>query len=365
MKKLIITILGTLLFFLWGAGCSKEESHIHDYKYYVVKQASCTEKGLLELVCNTCGNKSYQDIESTGHTMVNGICSVCGENGNTESNAAVDYSVFYNMEKLYELSKTFSFSYTKEEFLEFVDDSRFTNIYINGSGNLKATTDDGLVVNLGDVRQEFSVENSSTAIIHEIKIVKGYLWIYYTNGTFEEIGRFSELINVENGIIGFVINKENQLLVRFENDSILSVGTIADFPTEVDNSVLVYKKKLEAYYVYGVMDLNVENVSIPFTHLGKPIVGICRNAFSNCQKLRSVIISDGYKDIASSAFYHCASLKEVTIPSSVKTISDFAFAGCSNLETVYYNGTAAQWASITISPGNEYIQTARVICQNK
>ncbi|MGN1052395.1 MAG: leucine-rich repeat domain-containing protein [Candidatus Scatosoma sp.] len=297
--------------------------------------------------------------------MVNGVCTVCGEIESTNSNnAPVDYSVFYNLEKLYEQSKALAHPYTKEDFLQFVYDSRFTNLYINGSGNLKATTDDGLVVNLGDVRQEFSKENSSNEIIHEIKIVKGYLSVCQKNGTIETIGHFKELTNETNGIIGFVLNKENQLFVRFENDSIISLGKIADSPTEVDNSVLVHKKHLEAFYVYGVMDLGVENVSLPYTHLGKPIIGIWNNAFSKCQKLRSVIISEGYTIIDSSAFYHCAALKEVTIPASVKTIGDFAFAGCSNLETIYYSGTAAQWAEITIYAGNEYLQTARVICQN-
>ncbi|MGN1062169.1 MAG: hypothetical protein ACI4RO_03490, partial [Candidatus Scatosoma sp.] len=302
MKKLISLFLCPLICFLGLFGCAKETMHIHEFKYYVVKQATCTEKGVLELVCNTCGNKSYQDIEPTGHTMVNGVCTVCGEIESTDSNnAPVDYSVFYNLEKLYEQSKALAHPYTKEDFLQFVYDSRFTNLYINSSGNLKATTDDGLVVNLGDVRQEFSMENSSNEIIHEIKIVKGYLSVCQKNGTIETIGHFKELTNETNGIIGFVLNKENQLFVRFENDSIISLGKIADSPTEVDNSVLVYKKHLEAFYVYGVMDLGVENVSLPYTHLGKPIIGIWNNAFSKCQKLRSVIISDGYTIIDSSA----------------------------------------------------------------
>ncbi len=43
------------------------------------KEANCTEDGLKETVCNECGNVTNTEVlPATGHTWVDGVCSVCG-----------------------------------------------------------------------------------------------------------------------------------------------------------------------------------------------------------------------------------------------------------------------------------------------
>ena len=66
--------------------------HVHQWsKFYIAKDATCTEDGILEAICS-CGEKSYQTLLSVGHKYKNNVCSVCGneekeEDGNENENA--------------------------------------------------------------------------------------------------------------------------------------------------------------------------------------------------------------------------------------------------------------------------------------
>ena len=72
-------------------------------------------------------------------------------------------------------------------------------------------------------------------------------------------------------------------------------------------------------------------------------------------------IHTGAKIILIFAFDNCTSLKSVTIPNSVTTICNAAFYYCNSLSTVYYGGTAEEWADISIdSTGNDKLTSATV-----
>ena len=129
-------------------------------------------------------------------------------------------------------------------------------------------------------------------------------------------------------------------------------------------------------------------------------------AFRGCTSLKTVTIADGVTAIPSYMFEECEGLENVTIASSVNSIGYGAFDGCSSLTsivipenvtridswtfrgtslsyivlpaslrridtdafthsplTVYYEGTAEQWASISINyqwNGNKPLQTATI-----
>ena len=85
-------------------------------------------------------------------------------------------------------------------------------------------------------------------------------------------------------------------------------------------------------------------------------------AFAYCSELTSVTILEGVTSIQSLMFLHCSSLTSIVIPSSVTSIRTNAFYQCSSLQTVYYSGTAEQWAEIEIGDGNESLTDATVYC---
>ena len=75
------------------------------------------------------------------------------------------------------------------------------------------------------------------------------------------------------------------------------------------------------------------------------------NAFHNCQDLESITLPASLKTIESSAFGYCRNLSEIELPTSLTTIEISVFDGCSSLETVFYDGSLAQWSQINTSNG--------------
>ena len=84
--------------------------------------------------------------------------------------------------------------------------------------------------------------------------------------------------------------------------------------------------------------------------------------FFGCDSLTDVTIPKSVTSIDEWAFYGCESLTSVTIPVSVTSIGESAFYACSRMADVYYKGTAADWAKITIEEGNEDLTNATLHC---
>ena len=76
--------------------------------------------------------------------------------------------------------------------------------------------------------------------------------------------------------------------------------------------------------------------------------------------LTSVTIPDSVTAIGNSAFSSCSNLTSITIPDSVTSIGRMAFYDCDSLTDVYYAGTQAQWAAITIGEYNECLASATI-----
>ncbi|MCD7729574.1 MAG: leucine-rich repeat domain-containing protein [Clostridia bacterium] len=65
------------------------------------------------------------------------------------------------------------------------------------------------------------------------------------------------------------------------------------------------------------------------------------------KKIVTEISIENITAINSYAFYNCQSITNITISDSVTSIGNYAFYNCKSIESVYYNGTASQWASIS------------------
>ena len=77
--------------------------------------------------------------------------------------------------------------------------------------------------------------------------------------------------------------------------------------------------------------------------------------------LTEVVIPNTVTAIEQYAFRFNKELKTIEIPTSVTTIGERAFEGCDALATVYYGGTAEQWAAIAIGNYNSALEKATVI----
>ena len=121
-----------------------------------------------------------------------------------------------------------------------------------------------------------------------------------------------------------------------------------------EDGVLYDKGKTTLVYVGN---LTKESFTIPSS-----VTRIAVCSFKGCKTLTSITIPASVNNIGRSAFNSCTGLTSVTIPNSVTYIDDWAFIGCDNLTDVYYTGTAADWAKITIKGGNGPLTNATLHC---
>lgn len=117
------------------------------------------------------------------------------------------------------------------------------------------------------------------------------------------------------------------------------------------------------YEVTGLGSYLGQEIIIPYSHNGKPVVSIGeyafldkdgiasvriprsitsieRGAFKDCSNLNSVVF-DKYgqlKTLGSEAFSDCVSLQSITLPKSIQTTGFSAFFNCSKLERVDFDG---------------------------
>lgn len=94
-----------------------------------------------------------------------------------------------------------------------------------------------------------------------------------------------------------------------------------------------------------------DNTALTYIQIPNTVTQINGSAFKNCYYLTNINIPNTITDIKPQAFRDCVGLISITIPENVKNIYDFAFLGCIKLSDFNYNGTKAQWASITLGTG--------------
>lgn len=74
--------------------------------------------------------------------------------------------------------------------------------------------------------------------------------------------------------------------------------------------------------------------SVMYKNQEVKIVRIGKSAFSRCESLTNITISNTIKGIGEKAFYYCTNLGDVIIPNSVTNIGDSAFEACENIKSV-------------------------------
>lgn len=125
------------------------------------------------------------------------------------------------------------------------------------------------------------------------------------------------------------------------------------------NPIIFYEPYEDGYSVrfYAVGLSNLNTITIPETHNGRPVLGIRGDAFANLSFLEKVNLPDTIKEIrgkafkndkrladiklpknltylGGGAFKNCKSLKSITIPKGVTEINGETFVNCESLDSV-------------------------------
>lgn len=77
-----------------------------------------------------------------------------------------------------------------------------------------------------------------------------------------------------------------------------------------------------------------EDVEIPASIDGFPVVAIYNSAFRDLTGITTVALNSGIEDIGANAFYGCTKLGTISGMSAVKTIGEYAFYNCTKLNNV-------------------------------
>lgn len=77
-----------------------------------------------------------------------------------------------------------------------------------------------------------------------------------------------------------------------------------------------------------------EQVEIPASYAGVPVVAIGKKAFRRCAHLTSVVVPEGVRTLGDSAFARCGKLENVQLPATLEHIGEDAFNRCEALRSV-------------------------------
>ncbi len=183
-----------------------------------------------------------------------------------------------------------------------------------------------------------------------------------------------KLVDISEGVIdiGYMAFSWCESLESVEiPTSIMSIGEFAFYGcqklyemkvAENNNSFMskdgVLFNKEGTFLILYPCAKNAENYVVP-----NGVTNIGRNAFEGCMNLKRVEISSSVTIISQEAFSFCKNLVSVSISEKVTSIGWYAFYRCSNLTTVYYNGTAEDWANIEVY--DNYLLNAELVFVSK
>ncbi len=120
----------------------------------------------------------------------------------------------------------------------------------------------------------------------------------------------------------------------------------------------------ESYYIVtGIGTCADADVWIPATHDAKPVKEIAANAFKSNVQIVRIRISEGIEKIGESAFDGCDSLVKVELPASLTEIGVAAFFNCEAVAEMTYEGTAAQWAIVSLGADWNFAVRVTVTCK--
>ena len=268
-----------------------------------------------------------------------------------DSVASIGYSAFEDCKSL----TSVNYSGTKSQWKSIIFGS-----YNDELENAIIKCTDGVIGNGNTVtidNLEYKINNDYTAslvdykgILKNITISKSVTYEGYTFNVTGIDGAFNGCTSLTSVTIpDSVTNIGNY---AFNGCTSLTSVTIPNSVTSIGDSAFSSCTSLTSVTIpYNVTSIgnsafeyctSLTSVTIP-----NNVTNIGYRSFYDCKSLTSITIGNSVTSIGNSAFEYCTSLTSVTIPNSVTSIGDYTFSDCSNLKSVNYNGTKAQWKSIS------------------
>ncbi len=342
----LATLLAFVSTILPLSSCDKlsGKEHKHVWSNYIAKQPTCTQNGIMEKLCE-CGEKVYEDIISAGHNFINGVCSVCGQEGETEDPLKPvplptdsDNSAKWSMQDVFDIACQLGVYEYQEDYPLFLDQLSFGNmesfyidalslLHLEVSWERKQTLGGGnFEVPLALAIKRVSPSNpkeSTLSNIYRLQVLNSELILTYSDGVQLNAGKFLS-DNPEDVLIdGFGLNKNDEFIVYYTNDTISFAGKITTDSTAKNQASFVYQQTETGYNIVDVVDNKATTLNIPLTHKGKPIEAIADNAFRNMPNLQKVFIGGNVTALNLDTFKYCPALEYIVIPESVTSIYGF------------------------------------------
>ena len=333
--KSVLSVFFSCALLFASTACSLNR-HTHEWTNYIVKQPTCTEKGLLEKLCEDCGDKKYEDLAPIGHTYQGGSCTVCGSIGYSEYEAepipmpeGANNVAMISWEKLYNIKQTIypEDNISFETFISLLSCGQLTNLYIDNLGLFHATAqflNDSqqkkfelpIIWSVGKVSPTNQKE-SKFGNVSSVKVQIDQLIVTYSDGVQTDVGT---LKNSPITITGFGLNPNNEIVVYYSNNTIAFVGKISEGKATETQADFIYQPISGGYAVVQALNYNESKIfKIPVSHQGKPIISIADNAFA---KIASTAIS-------------------IVVPDTVTTFALNAFSGLSSNTSIYFEESLA------------------------
>ena len=293
-----------------GAKDPNYNEHTHKYQIETV-EATCTRPGYTYHWCIWCG-KNYIDgmTDATGHTYVNGVCSVCGVSGKTN-----------------------------------VTDSGFCGSWNGGTNVWWTLYDDGTLVisGSGDVSGLGDCDKSK---VEKLVVEEG---VYYLGD-----GMFSGCTSLKSVSLSGTACGDN----TFKNCTNLTDVSLGEGMNWIGTGMFEGCTSLKTITLPSTLQTISDRAFAGCTKLKEitvpeNVTWIGGYAFQGCTSLKTADIKS-CETIAAYAFDGCTALESVNLPDNLRYVDIYAFNGCTKLNTVNYAGSEAQWKKVNIAEeGNE------------
>lgn len=107
-----------------------------------------------------------------------------------------------------------------------------------------------------------------------------------------------------------------------------------DDPILITDEMFAYRVVDGKATVYEAYATEAEELVIPATKEGYPVVAIGEYLCQGFAKLKHISLPEGLEEIGAYAFENCVSIETVEFPSTLKTIRDSAFFSCNGLTSI-------------------------------